>query len=120
MNIEKLRILQDRIRNAKHQLTFTGESIEFNMGSVARYLNECRTPACLAGHTVFLWGDWGNIHRNALTDAQEILGLDELQTCCLFTPAHGVFWAELTPAQAVRAIDRLIANPEASALELWT
>ena len=66
----------------------------------------CGTPACLAGHACELAGiKLDNTHQ-IIEDAEEWLDLTTKQGMSLFEPQ--VAWSSVTPAQAVRAINRLI------------
>lgn len=130
MNVERLIELRERIRGAKYNPgTFTGEGVEFCMSSYWRYiptrvnLRDCKTPACLAGHTVVMWGDLNDPRLDRIAGEQEVacelLGLTREQGCRLFSPFCRN-WYEITPGEAVIAIDRLITNPNATDKELWS
>ena len=83
---------------------------QFNMATYA--LNECGTPACIAG-----WA--GRIFSTRITQAEgyEILGLNEEQAWDLFLPGNqlnliGRFYNEITLGHAVKVLDHLIETGE--------
>lgn len=80
--------------------------------------NGCGTVACMAGHTILLFGDEEDIKRLkhdegelAVRRAGELLGLEHYDAGVLFTARENIYALTRRPiSRAISSLDKLLAN----------
>lgn len=106
MNIARLQKLADVIRELAHTSTSAEDGF-----CMAAYHHNCGTPSCIGGWADYLWPrqpfEWTGER------AASALGMDATWLAVnLFEPALPISYADVTPAMAAAALDRIIAAGE--------
>lgn len=115
MNVENIKTLIDAIKHMKHGhligSTDNAKIIdgEFNM---CVYSDSCGTPCCIAGHAAVLAGG----KADDLSFAKQFLGVDEETFDSLCVPFDVGQYEQITPADAAKALEVILENPDASRL----
>ena len=114
MNIERLKELQQILLDSEtyDQGRYFSSDVYSALGYEAGKPLACQTPACVAGHAVFHFGDKDfDPATETITEvADRVLGLDNRQSADLFRgfPFGDVTWDKATVQDAVAAIQSLI------------
>lgn len=112
MNRERLTILRDHLASLP--------PVQFDM-TIVREEAECGTVACVAGWAGVLAiraGDAPDDIYFGMEAAERWLGLGSYQAQCLFTGSDDRF-DDLTPKDAVAAIQSMLDSPDDDALPVW-
>ncbi|MGQ7794510.1 hypothetical protein ACUN0C_19065 [Faunimonas sp. B44] len=97
MNVERINQLIERLESAPDEI--------FDM---AEWGKGCGTPACIAGHTVQMFGTWA---EDISEQAKDLLGLDWPDAWDLFVPEHKCL-TQITKDEAIGTLKRLVQTGE--------
>lgn len=119
-NIEKLIQRLKEVEYVAEGKEDPTSDMQFNMGSFAFH---CDSPACIAGHAVALSGEplIGILGLTIFTKAKKFLELSNEEAQQIFLPKLAKPLSKFTPAMAVYALTRLLADDPADTVwyEAW-
>ena len=123
-NKERLLQLADHIEKCKHDLGGPGDELENMHFQMNKYLFNCGSPACIAGHTCALFSDkalddlW-----NVFDTARDLLQLTTRDATLLFQPytdeillphACHIVMSSIKPSTAAKVIRSFVATGKVS------
>jgi hypothetical protein len=125
MNRERLKTLRDHLASLPDERVDMRTYVDWDAGPLGwgrqgtgDVLHKSGTAACIAGWAVALFEPGRSVFDISADDSAALLGLTESQSDLLFLPIG--YWEDVhTRADAIAAIDSMLANPDDNALPVW-